>query len=182
MNPPVLARALLLAVAGDEEAEFVAGDLQEEFALLCASRGRPAGMRWYWRQVVRSAMTLLALRMRSGELTHVLMASVVAGALPLLALDRLWCFVYSQIPLKDGPERAPIFLAANLLCVCFCAAIGGSTARTIQQAAAIAFTSLAAAAFAMWAAVGAAPAVYVIAGLLGVPASSLVLFKWRKST
>jgi hypothetical protein len=112
MRPPTLAMLLLIAVTGENESEFVAGDLHEEFIYLCATRGHRAGRRWYSRQVLRSVITLLGLRMRSGEAMQ-LSAAVLSVAVPLLLLDRLWCFVYSQIPLKDGLERTPGFLAAK---------------------------------------------------------------------
>ena len=35
MKPPVIARALLLAPAGETWADCVAGDLEEEFKLVC---------------------------------------------------------------------------------------------------------------------------------------------------
>jgi len=186
MSPPVLARIFLLAVAGENEAEFVCGDLHEEFLLQCASHGRGAGGRWYWRQAVWSAPRLLSLRIQSGELVHALLTALVCVALPLLALDRLWSLVYSQIPLKDGLDRAPAFLVANLLCLCFGAAIGGSTARSVQNAMAIAVAAIGAAAFAMWTATGSISMAYAMAVLLAAPgssslASSLVVFKRRAS-
>ena len=82
---------LLLAVAGEREAEFVAGDLHEEFLYLCATRGARAGRRWYSWQVWRSLFSLWGLRMRHGEATHVVAAAGLGVALPLLLLDRLWC-------------------------------------------------------------------------------------------
>jgi len=48
-----IARMLLLAAAGDTQAEFVLGDLEEEFSLVCERRGRFAGGRWYVWQVLR---------------------------------------------------------------------------------------------------------------------------------
>ena len=107
MKPPAWAQLVLWAVAGENEAEFVMGDLHEEFLLLCADRGRSAGSRWYVRQVLRSAATLLGLRFRSGEAAHLLAAALIAVAMPLLLLDRLWSFVYSHIPLKDGLSEPP---------------------------------------------------------------------------
>jgi hypothetical protein len=56
-----LSRALLLLVAGDGEAEFVADDLDEEFAGMAEECGRHAAEWWYVRQVLRSAIPLLDL-------------------------------------------------------------------------------------------------------------------------
>jgi hypothetical protein len=179
MKPPMLARLLLLAVAGESESEFVAGDLHEEFIYLCATRGRPAGSRWYAWQVLRSVWTLLLLRMRSGEARHLVLA-VLGVAVPLLLLDRLWCFLYSQIPLKDGLERAPAFLAVNLVYVCIFAALCGAAARSFHRAILTSAATTASAAFALWMAVGGAPSAYVGLVLLMAPASSLLAFTWRK--
>jgi len=35
--------------------------------------------------------------MRSGEAAHLLAAALIAVAMPLLLLDRLWSFVYSHL-------------------------------------------------------------------------------------
>jgi hypothetical protein len=180
MRPPTLAMLLLIAVTGENESEFVAGDLHEEFIYLCATRGHRAGRRWYSRQVLRSVITLLGLRMRSGEAMQ-LSAAVLSVAVPLLLLDRLWCFVYSQIPLKDGLERTPGFLAANLVYVCICAALCGSLARSFQRAVLLAAAAIMSAAFALWTCAGATPVLYVWLVLSMVPASSLFAFTWRKS-
>jgi hypothetical protein len=179
MKPPMLARLLLFAVAGESETEFVAGDLHEEFIYLCATRGRTAGSRWYAWQVVRSVLSLLGLRLQSGEARHVVLA-VLGVALPLLLLDRLWCFVYSQIPLKDGLVRAPGFLAVNLVYVCFCAALCGSTVRSFRRAILTVAAMTASAAFALRMTVGETPVAYVWLVLLMVPASYLLVFTWRK--
>jgi len=181
MNPPALARILLLAVAGEHQAEFVAGDLHEEFLLLCAAHGRPAGSRWYVRQVARSAATLLGMRFRSGEAAHLVAAAVLAVAMPLLLLDRLWRFVYSQIPLKDGLDRAPGFWAASLVCVCVCAAMCGGLARSLYRAIGVALAGAAAAACALWCGAAVTPALYAGLVILAAPASSMAVFLWRKS-
>jgi hypothetical protein len=181
MRPPLLARALLTAVAGEADAEFVAGDLEEEFADLRGSRPRSMVNRWYLRQVVRSVLPLLALRIRSGELSRVLLSPVVGVALPLMLLDRLWCFVYSQIPLKDGVDRAPAFLAVNVVLLCVCAAIAGFQTRSIERASAPAVATAISAGFAMWASTGAAPFAYAVLMLVLVPASSFLSVVWRRS-
>ncbi|SPE26821.1 membrane hypothetical protein [Candidatus Sulfopaludibacter sp. SbA3] len=179
MNPPWIARMLLLAVAGEREADFVAGDLHEEFLYLCATRGRRASRRWYSWQVVRSLFPLWDLRMRNGEAAHIVAAAGLGVALPLLLLDRLWSFVYSLIPLKDGLERAPGFLAANVICACALAALCGATAGSFRRALAIAAAAAGAAALGVWGSAGAAPALYVWLVLLGAPASTLAAFQWK---
>jgi hypothetical protein len=179
MKPPMLARLLLLAMAGENETEFVAGDLHEEFISLCATRGRPAGSRWYAWQVLRSVVALLGLRMRSGEARHLVLA-VLGVAVPLLLLDRLWCFVHSQIPLKDGLDRAPGYLAVNLVYLCIFAALFGAAARSFHRAILTSGATAASAAFVLWMAVGEAPAAYVWLLLLLAPASTLLAFTWRK--
>ena len=181
MKPPALAQLLLWAVAGENEAEFVAGDLHEEFLLLCAERGRSSGSRWYIRQVLRSAATLLSLRFRSGEAAHLVAAAVVAVAMPLLLLDRLWSYVYSNIPFKDGLERAPGFWAANLLCVCLGAAACGALAHTLYRAVGVALAGAIAAACALWWGSAVVPVFYAGLVILAAPASSLAVYAWRRS-
>jgi hypothetical protein len=180
MRPPLYARALLLAIAGELEAECVAGDLEEEFPQVCEARGRGAGNRWYAWQVIRSVLPLLVLRIRSGELTQMVLGAALAVALPLLLLDRLWCFVYSQIPLRDGTDRAPGFLAVNVVLVCLFAAMGGGRTTSRASAAGSAAMAAMAAAFAVWASASAAPAVYVVMAVMAAPAGTLASLAWRR--
>jgi len=180
VNPPALAHAVLLAATGEAQADLVAGDLHEEFLCLCEQHGRRAGNRWYAQQVVRSLPALMQLRMRSGELTNAIAAAVLGVTAPLLLLDRLWCFVYSQIPLKDGLGRAPGFLAVNLVAVCVCAASAGSASRSAPRAALLAVAMTAAAGLGLWVSIGSAPAIYVLAVLFAIPASSLLMFVIRR--
>jgi len=169
-----------MAVAGEAEAECVAGDLEEEFSHVCEARGRTAGSRWYVWQVIRSVAPLLGLRVRSGELTQIVLVAAMAVALPMLLLDRLWCFVYSQIPLKDGLDRAPEFLAIDVILVCLCAAIAGSKATSVAGAATAVAVSIAAS-FALWASASAAPAAYAVLVVMAAPAGSWAAFAWRRS-
>jgi hypothetical protein len=104
-------RWLLYAVAGESELEYVLGDLDEEYAEMARARGRRAAARWYAGQVLRSILPLLALRVRSGEATHALMAGLAGAAMPLWLCDRLWSFVYSQIPFEG--RRRPRARAAR---------------------------------------------------------------------
>jgi len=177
MRPPLLDRVLagvLLAVtAGETEAECVAGDLEEEF-------GQPScGRRWYISQVMRSLLPLLRLRVQSGELSRDLLGAVLGAAIPLLLLDRLWCLVYSQIPLKEGVDRAPGFLAVNLIALCICSSISGLQARSRASSAMVA---RAAAGFAMWAGNGSAPGAYALLVLLLAPAGSMLGCALRRFT
>ncbi len=89
--------------------DFILGDLHEEFLILRREHGAARAHVWYARQILLSLPVLL----RPADLLLVL---------PLLLLDRLWCFICSMIPLKDGPAIAhPLSLIANLLCACFSA-------------------------------------------------------------
>jgi hypothetical protein len=181
MKPLLLAQTLLMLVAGPGEAEYIAGDLEEEFAIIREAGGRSAARRWYVWQVVRSVCALLQLRVRSGELTQVVLIASLCVAAPLLLLDRLWRFVYSQIPLKDGLDRAPEFLVCNALCACACAAVLGTWAASSSRALALAFGAAVAVLIALWAGAASAPAAYVVTLSLAVPASALLTFAWRRS-
>jgi hypothetical protein len=182
MNPPRAAELLLLAIAGDAQAEFVAGDLAEDFGSIFARRGPRTARRWYVWQVLRSLPALLGLRIRSGEFTAAALRAVFGVLLPLVALDRLWRFVYSQVPLKDGAGRAPGMLLANILLVMLCSWLAGGSGRRRPGPEILA--ALAAAALAIGTAAAAAPAIYVLGLLLAAPAHSLWALgrsKWRRN-
>jgi putative ABC transport system permease protein len=53
-RPPDLARALACLRVPAEHREFVAGDLEEDFAEIAAAHGARAARRWYWRQTLRN--------------------------------------------------------------------------------------------------------------------------------
>lgn len=62
--PPSLAEAILrLSVRDPAWREAVVGDLREELAAVTRTRGRRAGRRWYWRQVVPLAMRFAVSRL-----------------------------------------------------------------------------------------------------------------------
>jgi len=180
MMPGRVAQFLLLAAVGTAEAEFVAGDLHEEFAELAKCRGRRAARRWYFRQVLRSVIPLLTLRIRSGEFTRALLAASLA-VLPLALLDRLWSFAYSQIPLKDGLDRAPALLAINVGLLVLSAAAAGSVLRTRPQAIATAALSALLTALVLRIAPGSAPLLYAFSALAAAPTGCVAAFRWRRS-
>ena len=103
----------------------------------------------------------------------VIVGAVLGAALPLLLMDRLWRLVYSQIPLKDGVDRAPEFLAVNLLALCVSAAISGSHTRSMRPAFVKAVFACAAAGAALAASAGSTPAAYAFLVLLLAPAGSM---------
>jgi hypothetical protein len=119
------------------------------------------------------------MRLRSGEAAHLFASAILAVALPLLLLDRLWRFVYSQIPLKDGLDRAPGFWVVNLVCVCVGAAVCGWLARTVHRAVGVAVAAAVAAACALWCGAATIPAVYAGLIVLAAPVSLLTVFAWR---
>jgi hypothetical protein len=185
MRPPFFSRALLFALAGAAEAECVAGDLEEEFSLLLQSGGAFAAARWHVSQVVRSAWPLLQLRVRSGEMTRTALLAAFGIAAPLLALDKLWQFVYSRVPFKNGLDRAPQFLLFNFILVCACAAAAGAWSSvhdgSRSRALGLALAAGCGALIAVSIGVGAAPPFYVLAVSLGVPAAILFPFATRRS-
>jgi hypothetical protein len=88
------------------------GDLREELdeRLLEGERWAHA---WYAGQILRSLWPIARPS---------LSAYILGITIPVLALDRLWAFVYSQVPLKVGLERAPEMLGMNVL-ACFLGAL-----------------------------------------------------------
>jgi hypothetical protein len=173
-------RWVLYAVAGEPELEFVLGDLDEEHAEMARTRGRRAAACWYAGQVLRSIVPLLALRVRSGEATHALVAGLAGAAIPLWLCDRLWSFLYSQIPLKDGAGRTPAQCALTLGVLCACAAAAGTTAGNRGRAIAVSVSSALMTAATLTAATGATPFVYVALALLLAPLSAWSGY-WRRT-
>ena len=171
-------RWLLHAVAGESELEFVLGDLDEEYTQISRARGSRAAARWYAGQVLRSILPLLALRVRSGEATHALVAGLAGSAAPLWLGDRLWSFTYSHIPLKDGAGRTPAQLALTLAFLCVCAAAAGASAGTRERAIAVSASSVLMTAAALAVANGATPFGYIALALLIAPLSAWTAY-WR---
>jgi len=180
MNPGRVSQFLLFAFVGAAEAEFVAGDLAEEFASLANRRGPRVARRWYFRQVVRSILPLLTVRLRSGEFTRALLAA--AGAvIPLAILDRLWSFVYSQIPLKESLHRDPALLAMNVGLLVVSAWLAGLRVRTRPEAVSSAVLAAALTALVLCAGPAPAPVLYVALAIPAAPVGCLTACCWRRS-
>lgn len=60
MRPPVVAEALVAAVAPPNDYESIAGDLHEEYLRYARLSSRRAANRWYWSQVLLSIPSLLS--------------------------------------------------------------------------------------------------------------------------
>jgi hypothetical protein len=87
--------SLLFTLAGDPDAEYIAGDLREEFDLMRAEHGSGSAVRWYAWQLVRSLARPLARR---------LLGVMIVLVLPIAMLDRAWLLVFDQLCLlpADG--------------------------------------------------------------------------------
>jgi hypothetical protein len=91
----------LLTLAGDPHAEYIAGDLREEFLLMRPHLGPWSGARWYSWQLVRSLSLPMARR-------------ILAIALPLFMLDRAWALFFDQLCLLPT-DGLPL---VNAVCLC----------------------------------------------------------------
>ncbi len=180
---PLLGRAALWLCVPASEAEAIAGDLAEEyFGDRLPRLGFRRARHWYNSQALRSAVPLLMTRWRRGELAGLLLAAIVAILVPLRLADVLWAFIYSQIPLKASLRWAAAMWIVNLLIAISGAAIlsyhlGHNLAnhlamyqRTVRSAAMLAILTLACAVISVMVARGHAPAWYVEALLIAVPA------------
>ncbi len=104
--------------------EFITGDLWEEYALYIRPERGPWRATWW---LIRQALWSLAplLMMRRGDFVASILAAQIFAGVPILALDALWAFVYSQIPLKDSDMRPLAVLLFNLACLGAASFAGG---------------------------------------------------------
>jgi len=144
---PWLARGLLLLSLPAAERESIPGDLEEEFACLLAAGASVAAARaWYWRQVWRSVAPLLGTCWRRAEIQENVILVLLAFGAPLRALDLLWAFVLSQVPLKVDAIRPAEFLALSLAAACLlglaCGAMRRGTALWVCITAVVCLVSI----------------------------------------
>jgi hypothetical protein len=78
MRPPVVAEALVAAVAPPNDYESIAGDLHEEYLRCVALRSARAANRWYWSQVLFSIPSLLSYSRARRSVLHAIGAGLTA--------------------------------------------------------------------------------------------------------
>ncbi len=144
--------------------QHLLGDLREEFLLLSRERGTNAARLWYARQILLSMPAMMTM-IRPVDGLRAL--AIIA---PMVLLDQLWRLVYSTIPLKDGLDRAPGFLAANIVCACLCALASRSSAPSAVGATAVALAL----------AVSSEPPLYIVLALASVTATSHLSNRLRR--
>ena len=133
--PPRAAQWILRTCASDASRVFVEQDLSEEFhsyqsPMLGAQRAR----RWYWRQTVHSAWPMLQWWIQNEQWDLIGLALLVATAGQLRLMDAFWSEVLSQVPLKEGAERGPLYAFLSLvLTIVLTGAVGsGLSYRSIR--------------------------------------------------
>jgi hypothetical protein len=104
MRPPVLAQALVAAIAPASDYEIVAGDLHEEYLHIASLRGAKVANRWYWMQAMRSIPSLLSYsRSNRSPLGHISVALIAfAVLLAMLAIDTAVQTVFEGV--GQGPH------------------------------------------------------------------------------
>lgn len=131
--PPAIARGLLWLSVPAAERDSIPGDLAEEFSALLAAGATAADARsWYWRQVWRSGVPLLSARWRRAAVPENVLLALLAFAAPLRALDLLWAFVLSQVPLKVDAIRPQEFLLVSLAAACVLGFAAGAMRRRVD--------------------------------------------------
>jgi hypothetical protein len=147
-RPPWIAAWLVSLFISNTQAESLHGDLQEEFSTLAAKSGVASARRWYWRQSIKTVLSLLGASFRFASSTIV---SAVAGGLLLQWLgrslpERLILAVLHQFPIYPNHWNAYVFwitdgiLIGNLLESIFLGAIVAFATKGKELAATIALS------------------------------------------
>lgn len=79
--PPRIASWLMQLFSPNEQAEWITGDLLEEFSYLASKSGVASARRWYWRQTLKTTAYLIANAFRVAPWS--ILGAVVAGFLLL---------------------------------------------------------------------------------------------------
>lgn len=167
MRPPVVAEALVAAVAPPNDYESISGDLHEEYLRYARLGGRRAANRWYWSQVLRSIPWLLSYSRAHRSALH----TVGVG---LTAIAVLIAMLLATVPINALLQAIFGSLARFPLPVSFCvywidAAVFGAVLALIVRSAGVRL--------AFWAALLLVLA-FVVPALLGFPSSQAPLPGW----
>lgn len=93
MKPPVVAEALVAALASPNDYESIAGDLHEEYLCYAHLSGRRAANRWYWSQVLLSIPWMLSYSRAHRSALH-------AFGIGLTAIAVLIAMVLATVPIN----------------------------------------------------------------------------------
>jgi len=146
-SAPALIQMAVCLFAPPDIADALLGDLEEELSLLpLARRSRVAEFAWYVRQVTKSLVPLMKIRIARGELVASVALSQIAFVLPLLAIECLRSFLLSNIPLKDGAEMSSSFISMLVMLSAVFAMIGAfllcSFRKSVDRLALLLFTAI----------------------------------------
>jgi hypothetical protein len=166
MRPPVVAAALIAAVAPPNDYESIAGDLYEEYLRYARCSSTREANRWYWSQVLLSIPSLLSY-------SRVRRSPLQAAGVGITVLAVLTTMLLATVPINallqtifGNPDRWPLWLS---FCVDWTdAAVFGSILALILRGGVR---------LAMWAALLLVFA-FVIPALLGFPSSQAPLPAW----
>lgn len=167
MRPPVVAEALIAAVAPPNDYESVAGDLHEEYVrYVCLSSTRAAN-RWYWSQALLSVPSLL-----SYSRTHRSALRAVGVGLTVVAV--LIAMLLATVPINILLQAIFGSLARCPLPVWFCAdwidaGVFGAILALVVRSGGVRL--------AFWAALLLVLS-YSVPALLGFPSSQAPLLGW----
>jgi hypothetical protein len=115
MSPPVLAQALVAAVAPASDYEIVAGDLHEEYLRIMNLHGAEAANRWYWAQTLRSIPSLLSYSRSNRSVLRRIGVALIALAV-LVAMLIVTIAIQTVFETMFGIGRIPDFV---ILCVIY---------------------------------------------------------------
>lgn len=165
MRPPVVAEALVAAVAPANDYESIAGDLHEEYLRQARLSSRRAANRWYWSQVLLSIPSLLSYSRARRSALH-------AIGIGLSAFGVLIAMILATVPINALLDA--IFGSARPLSVQFCAdwidaAIFGAVLALIVRGGGVRL--------AFWAALLLVLA-FAVPALLGFPSSQAPVWAW----
>jgi hypothetical protein len=167
MRPPVVAEALIAAIAPPNDYESVAGDLHEEYLRYVGVSSTRAANRWYWSQALLSIPSLLSYSRTHRSALH-------AVGVGLTALAVLIAMLLATLPINMLLQAIFGSLARCPLWVWFCAdwldaAVFGAVLALIVRSDGVRL--------AFWAALLLVLS-YGVPAILGFPSSQAPLIAW----